>query len=129
VVSIIFWGAYFHIVATKKNWKLLFCQCKFEKKIAKILKIKIKITKLSKPQKWKQEPCWQEVADYSIELSYGGNKIICDHYWPQAYCYTTNFTRVEVMVESQWHVSTGHEFWRGRTNGLLTWSTRMNYKL
>ncbi len=22
------------------------------------MKIKIKITKLSKPQKWKQEPCW-----------------------------------------------------------------------
>ncbi len=93
------------------------------------MKIKIKIIKLSKPQKWKQEPCWQEVADYGIELSYGGNKIICDYYWPQAYCYTTNFTRLEVMVESQWHVSMGHEFWRGRTNGLLTWSTRMNYKL
>jgi hypothetical protein len=45
-------------VATIFFRKLSFCQCKFEKKFAKKMKIKIKITKLSKPQKWKQEPCW-----------------------------------------------------------------------
>jgi hypothetical protein len=50
------------------------------------MKMKIKITKLSEPQKRKQEPCWQEVANHGIELSCGGNKIICDDYWPQAYC-------------------------------------------
>jgi hypothetical protein len=60
--------ANFHILATNKFGNFGFVNVNL-KKIAKKLKMKIKITKLSEPQKWKQEPCWQEVTDYGIELS------------------------------------------------------------
>jgi len=49
-IDLIFWGADFHIVETKKNWK-----CYFNVKFKKIEKKLKKPSKLSKQKTWKKK--------------------------------------------------------------------------